>query len=539
MADLLLSLIAKDEMSDVFGKASGLVLRVKDALVEMVKAAAESERTQRQLKTVAGDLTNAFVAQSEAMSRQLAVDDEVIQKMQTILLRYGEAPAKVEATTRAVLDYAAATGKDAVGATEALTRGVNSGTGSIKELGIEYRATGRLSDDLGRATQALADKFAGAAENDADTFAGRVRRVTLEVDNFKKSIGGLFIEMEAGLGLINKLSVGANYLREALTGQNAGIAGSAMHAGFGAVLKGKPINVESVMRDMASGAAADAVTGGGAGSNRSVGSAGKEAAAEAERLRAWWGEIEFRLESRVTEIEMEQEAARIRKAQKADRNEREDDAMADAMIRAADQRIEITKQKDKELNDAMRAQEREYAQTGAILGAAMVNAFTSELAELAGGGEFDVGAFFGDMLSSLLTIGGAIAGNIIAPGFGGGIGASIGGGIGNVFKAATRRRHDGGWVERFHGGGWPGGVGYDEQPAILQRGERVLSRREVASMGGPAGVDAAARGGGSTVVIQAVDGESVRRLMEGAGGRAFYNAVRLGRGSVPRLFEGG
>ncbi len=38
---------------------------------------------------------------------------------------------------------------------------------------------------------------------------------------------------------------------------------------------------------------------------------------------------------------------------------------------------------------------------------------------------------------------------------------------------------------RLHGGGWAG-LGPDEVPAILQRGERVLSRREVAA-GGPIG----------------------------------------------------
>jgi hypothetical protein len=33
---------------------------------------------------------------------------------------------------------------------------------------------------------------------------------------------------------------------------------------------------------------------------------------------------------------------------------------------------------------------------------------------------------------------------------------------------------------RFHGGGWAG-LAPDEVPAILQRGERVLSRRELAA----------------------------------------------------------
>ena len=51
-------------------------------------------------------------------------------------------------------------------------------------------------------------------------------------------------------------------------------------------------------------------------------------------------------------------------------------------------------------------------------------------------------------------------------------------------------------AQRFHSGGWPG-LASDEVPAILQRGERVLSRREVA-----------AGGGGVNVTIQTPDPRS-------------------------------
>ena len=83
-------------------------------------------------------------------------------------------------------------------------------------------------------------------------------------------------------------------------------------------------------------------------------------------------------------------------------------------------------------------------------------------------------------------------------------------------------------------------MGGDEQPAILQSGERVLSRQEVRRMGGQQGVDRAARGGGSGVnfYVNAVDQESIRQLMEGRGGRAIVNAVRLGRGPLPALIKG-
>ncbi|MDO5606114.1 MAG: hypothetical protein Q4G25_13230 [Paracoccus sp. (in: a-proteobacteria)] len=52
---------------------------------------------------------------------------------------------------------------------------------------------------------------------------------------------------------------------------------------------------------------------------------------------------------------------------------------------------------------------------------------------------------------------------------------------------------------RFHNGGWAG-LRSDEVPAILQKGERVLSRRE-----------ATGYGGNITVNIQTRDAESFRQ----------------------------
>ena len=54
---------------------------------------------------------------------------------------------------------------------------------------------------------------------------------------------------------------------------------------------------------------------------------------------------------------------------------------------------------------------------------------------------------------------------------------------------------------RMHSGG-VAGLRHDEVPAILQRGERVLSRREAESYGG---------GGGVNVTIMARDAESFRQ----------------------------
>ena len=58
---------------------------------------------------------------------------------------------------------------------------------------------------------------------------------------------------------------------------------------------------------------------------------------------------------------------------------------------------------------------------------------------------------------------------------------------------------------RMHSGGWAG-IKPDEVPAILQRGERVLSRREAAGYGQGQGA-----GSNISVTIMARDAESFRQ----------------------------
>jgi hypothetical protein len=129
-------------------------------------------------------------------------------------------------------------------------------------------------------------------------------------------------------------------------------------------------------------------------------------------------------------------------------------------------------------------------------------------------------------------------GGLITPGQGGGGSAAGGllGGIGSLFTSIFGSIfHDGGMVggvapqravpaiafagaPRFHSGGFPG-LRSDEVPAILQRGERVLSREEVRRGGG---------GGGQvnvTIVAPSPDSFSASRaLIEGRMARA----VRMG-----------
>jgi hypothetical protein len=129
MADLQLRIMGEDNASAAFSGVSSAASAAGQAIIsftrDSLKAYAESERAQRQLSLVAKGLSGAFQEQAKALAETNLVSDETVMGLQTMLLRYGEAPAAVEGTTQAILDYAAATGNDARAATDALCRGRN------------------------------------------------------------------------------------------------------------------------------------------------------------------------------------------------------------------------------------------------------------------------------------------------------------------------------------------------------------------------------------------------------------------------------
>lgn len=220
----------------------------------------------------------------------------------------------------------------------------------------------------------------------------------------------------------------------------------------------------------------------------------------------------------------------------------------------------------KETNDsnreAMQSQAREAASAANAIGAAFVNALSDQLAKLAEGGELDVAVFIGDIIAAAIGVA-SVALSAAFPQFAGLIQAA--GGLATVgvragakgISADNQRRraagaasggsysyHSGGWVgdeidiPRHHSGAW---IGADEQRAILQTGERVLSRKEVHHIGGAGAVDNMAKGGGGprvVVQIHAIDSKGAAESIENDFGKGMRRALRSGRGDFPALMGG-
>jgi len=545
MADLIFKLIGDPtSAASAFKDIDGLIRTCGQALAQFAKDSlreyAAAERAEKQLARAAGEMSEAFKAQASAMQQSLGVSDDMVVKMQTMLLRFGEAPEHVGATVKALLDYSAATGTDAVAATDTLMSSVESGKAAFRDLGIQYSLTGKASKDVEAITAQLAAKIGGAADADAETLTGRTNKATEAWADLQKAFGGFLDEAEQRSGVLDKLTTAMRWI-----GENARmLAGIALDSSpFGqvsAVLAAITGEKQQKLSEFVLGAPEENLNTSsglnridtskiiiGNGKDRTTAFGRKQ---DAKGLPSWF----MGMGDPFAEREAEQEEANKKMLESEQRLAQAMQKIQEANDAADEERWDRKNQEFRDIAkraaEKAKETEKDWQAAGMAIGSAFTSALAGELAKMMDGGPMDFGNILGAVLSTGL---GAL--NLVVPGLGtllAPFGSLIGKGVSNATK-----RHDGGWVERFHGGGWPG-LESGEVPIIAQAGEHVLSRRDVANMGGPAGVQAAKSGAGMTVNISTMDATGTREFFERGGGRALYNAMRTGRGSLRLAFGG-
>ena len=603
------SVVKWQELANITKKAVELVVKFG---IDAVKAYAESERVQKQLTRAAGEYAEVLGEQAEAMSKVYAVDDDIIKQSQILLTQWGGVGAATEETTKAILNYAAATGQDAVSATQDLIRNVESGGAGLAKMGVHFTATGDRGKDLTAAVGALNKKFAGAAAANADTLQGSLQLAGMAFEDLKKDLGESITQFLTQTGAVNALTQALRNMREFVSGKErdalideglkqGAIINARKELAYAeeelnaAMMEGQSQTIlELFSQDVINAQAkldkllGDAkkltkpedvpVTGETNKGGKDRAAAEAAALAEAEKAKAISEKVAEQTRADMKRDEelddqaraerqaafaktLQDEAGNVKdrlkllddaaKARTAIRLDEEKKA-AEIAERQAQNEKRIEEQAAKDREAAMQKRAAQAKQIADEIGAAFVNAMSSQLQKLAEGGEFDAAAFIGDILSAVAGIAGTVIGTYFgAPAVGAALGNLAGMGIKAGFTSLSasgkkrRTYHSGGWVgdeaelPRYHSGTWVGG---DERPAILQTGERVLSRAEVARMGGQGGVDAAARGRGAgvTINVTALDSKSAARAFETDVGRGLALARRSGRGDVARMlgFEG-
>lgn len=589
------SVVKWQEFANITKQAVEMVVRFG---VDAVKAYAESERVQKQLTRAAGDYADALSDQAEALSRKYAVDDDIIKQSQILLTQWGGVGAATEDVTKAVLNYASATGQDAVAATSDLIRNVESGGAGLAKMGVHFEATGDKGKDLAAAIAAINAKFGGAAVADADSLVGQTHAATLAFEDLQKNLGGAIAEMVRASGVVPRLTKEIRDLTDSLFTPTATkqeqsqeyiaqqvkywediTAGNVI--GYKDFATKTQFSFEEAQANLAEWRAklrpddfnlnpksGPTVTGETNAGRKDREASQKEAQTKAAAHAKKMEEIERKNieEFQKFQKQWDEVDARAKEAQEKTSREMlkrlEDasfevwDTITDNEKESADKLAKAFMQVSEDTTKYIESQEKAWADAGTTIGVALVNSVSDQLDRLMSGEDLDAGEAIANVVGDVLAVAGQAIGAVVGGIYGGAGGTQIGGAIGGAVgglagsgvkalgrAGKTKKYHEGGWIgdeaelPRYHDGSW---IGTDERRAILQTGERVLSRTEVSRAGGPDAVDAMAGGAPRfSISIQTMDSMGVRQFFENQGGRGFYNALRTGRGSLRPAFGGG
>jgi hypothetical protein len=173
--------------------------------VDGVKAAIEDEAAVAKLAQTMTNLGLAHdTAQVEAsiasMETELGIVDMELRPAYDRLVRsIGDTDDAMKAMSLAA-DISAGTGKSLDAVVQALGRAYDGNTQGLSRLGAGLSATLLKTGDMKAITEQLATTFGGQATTQAQTFEGQIKRLSLEFDNLKESLGRGFI---TGLGDAN------------------------------------------------------------------------------------------------------------------------------------------------------------------------------------------------------------------------------------------------------------------------------------------------------------------------------------------------
>lgn len=571
---------------------------LKDTLKESIQLALEDEQANTRLgfalKNVGITSTEAkegMIELAEALEKQTGTSKESIKSTEQMLLQMGIMATDVPKVTQMSLDLAAAFGIDSVQAARMLGSAIE--TEHIGRLG---RLLPMLTEqDLKmRGIDAIYEAMAnvhGAAGAAMDTEAGKVKQLSLSWDNLKEAVGAAGIKladnakilaiaygpMFAALNLsVNDMMKGITDALDKITGRgDASIAGALKKITEGS--EGQAQNLPSMLIDIpaieaqarkAAAAGAKALMDATAESRKAIHGVTLD---DSDRAHAEFqkqfeeAKVKAHAESekKIEEIDAKYDEA-VRTAQKKEQealaqhntklaalyqdeenrllgDKADFDAKAlagqealskkeeEALVRSEEAKTQILQ---RELQK--REQEtQKYEQLGLKLGDALVRGFGDGMKTVGKqGGGFDTKALLKDIIPPLIDIAlTEVTGGTAAPFLG-----LVNQGITSLMGIAGFAQ--GGWVDHYGVQHFAGGGGVDTIPAMLSPGEYVLSHQMIANMGGPAAVESAASGGGSThVYISAVDSQSFTEAMSGRFGSASIAAAQRGHGEWGQMLS--
>ena len=158
--------IAKIAATSFIGAMGAMAILNK--VIELIKGARQESKewlqVQYQLNASLGYSSSALIAQTQALQKNLAIEDDVIATIQAKISFFTKDEQQIKRLTQATLDFSAATGMDATSAAMLLGRAIENGGMLLSRYGLKIKET---NDEFERAEliiNAVNEKFKNQAE---------------------------------------------------------------------------------------------------------------------------------------------------------------------------------------------------------------------------------------------------------------------------------------------------------------------------------------------------------------------------------------
>jgi hypothetical protein len=176
--------------------AIAVIGAVTAGLTKAVKAAAEDQKSQEQLKIAlentvgANKLQVAAVEDSvTALMYQTATADDVLRPALSKLVRATGDVTRAQSLLKLALDVSAGSGRDLTSVSTALSRAALGNFTALTRLGIPLDQNAVKAKDLDGVLGSLSASFAGAATKNAQTFEGQVTTLKIALGELEEAVG--------------------------------------------------------------------------------------------------------------------------------------------------------------------------------------------------------------------------------------------------------------------------------------------------------------------------------------------------------------
>ncbi len=158
--------------------------------ISAVKSYAEQELAVKRLSLAVGvNAAKSLSDYAEQLQKTTTYSNESIVSLESQLANYGIYSGSVKEATKAVLDFAARTGKDLPDAGAMLGQALGGQARELKRFGLEVSSTATRSENLAKTIEFLQGRYHGAAEEIKNTTIGQFENLINRMDDLKKKIG--------------------------------------------------------------------------------------------------------------------------------------------------------------------------------------------------------------------------------------------------------------------------------------------------------------------------------------------------------------